>query len=143
MSYLQGVDEQIKIFFYSLGTGGILSLIYDSFRIIRDSFKSNKLTTFLCDLIFSVIASIITFLYLLLMNNGRIRLYIFIGEALGFLIWYFTLGQIFKSAINSLKRKIQSTQTKLKGLFMKLKNKKLPIKHFNALKTRLDAKKGS
>ena len=143
MSYLQGVEEQVKIFLYSSGTGAVISVVYDLFWLIRNIFGSNKIFIFFCDLIFSISASIITFLYMLLMNNGRIRLYILLGEALGFIIWYLTFGKIIKRNFNIFKRKIQSTEIKFKGQFSKFKIQKIPAEHFNALKTRLEAKKGS
>ena len=143
MTYLQGVDEQLKIFLYSLGMGAILCMLYDIFKALRVMMNFGSKLIFLQDLIYSVFASILTFLYLLLMNNGRVRLYILLGEVLGFLTYYFTLSKLFNNSLYIFKRKITALQIKLFTPLRKINFKNLPLKHFNALKNRFGAKKGS
>ena len=143
MSYLQGLDEQFKIFFYSLGAGAVICIIYECIKQIRNIFGMSNILVFFLDLIFSFIAAIVTFIYMLIMNSGRVRLYILIGELFGFLIYYFTFGKFLSNAFSNIKRKVQKLKKKIFEKLSKLCLKNKQIKFFNLLKSKVGVKKGS
>lgn len=88
------VSNQSVIFLQSCLLGGIIGVLYDIFRILRLAFKTNKYIILVQDLIFFIIAAIITFVFLLINGDGQIRIFIIIGEILGFTIYFLTLGVV-------------------------------------------------
>ena len=97
------------VFLWSVCVGGLLGVCYDVFRIIRIAVPGGKALIFLQDLIFFLIAAIVSFLFLLANNQGVIRGYLLAGELLGFVLYYFTVGSlVYKaaSAIINLMKKI-------------------------------------
>lgn len=86
---------QINIFLLSVGFGVLLAFLYDLFRLIhRLIFKSSK-GIFFIDLSYCVISSILTFLFLLAVNYGKLRIYLLAGAVLGFLCWYIGISPLF------------------------------------------------
>ncbi len=96
---------QITIFFYSSGFGLFLSCFYDFYKTIHYLiFKSSKMLVF-SDFIYGILFSLFTFLFILVINFGQLRLYIIVGIALGFAAWNFTLSQFFVKFLFWLKYK--------------------------------------
>jgi len=94
MGYMQGVSEQLKVFLYSFGLGFLLGILYDVFRILRMIFSFGKIMTFIQDFLYVVICAFLTFGFALVLNDGKIMFYIFFGECIGWLIYYFSLGSL-------------------------------------------------
>jgi len=93
------VSAQLVQFIYSLAFGAALGLLYDMFRIIRIAFMPGKVILIYEDIIYMIISAISTFAFIFNINSGSLRLFIFIGVILGFIVYYFTLGTlVFKSA---------------------------------------------
>lgn len=110
------IPEQRLLFImilYSAAIGAMLGVIYDVFRIIRIAVslgekqkpKSNGkrakireavsfVVIFIEDVLFFIIAAIITILFIFMVNNGQVRLFAVTGEIFGFLLYYFTVGRI-------------------------------------------------
>lgn len=101
---------------YSAAIGALLGVIYDIFRIIRiavqiserdnanGNAKSAKMREtfsfiiiFIEDILFFIIAAIITILFIFMVNNGQVRLFAITGEILGFTVYYFTVGRVVKA----------------------------------------------
>jgi len=87
-------SQQAFLFAQACLLGVALGVVYDIFRILRIAVKTNTVVAFIEDLLFFIIATAATFMFLLLMDDGRIRWYPFLGEALGFMVYYFTLGRL-------------------------------------------------
>ena len=80
-------QEQIFIFFFIIGI--IIGIIFDIFRVIRKSFKTSDLLTFIEDFIFlGLIFSIIK------LNGGEVRFYLFLGIFVGILIYSLTISNL-------------------------------------------------
>ncbi len=88
---------QIQIFLYSCILGIILGLIYDCFKILRLITNLNKKYLIFLDIIFMSISAIITFIFLLALNFGQIRLHLILGELLGFITYKLTLSKLIIS----------------------------------------------
>ena len=89
------LNTPLNTFLFSLPTGIIIGVLFDIFRFIRKiGFNSYKHTLFQ-DILFSILASVIIFLFTFCINGGVYRSYMFIGVALSFYIYYNTLGYIF------------------------------------------------
>lgn len=115
MDYIQGLAGQTEIFLYSLGFGFLLGILYDVFRTLRLIISLSKGFAFFCDLLYFVICAFLTFCFILVADSGRVRLYVFFGEALGWFIYYFSFGAIairFTNAVTGFFRRIFSAVSK-------------------------------
>lgn len=88
------LQAQTVTFFISVSVGFLLCLCYDMFKILRMSVKHSTLAFFVEDIIYSVAAAFITFIFLLSQTGGRVRSYILLGELLGFFLFRLTLSKI-------------------------------------------------
>ena len=101
MRYMQGVSEQLSVFLYSFGLGFLLGVLYDFFRMLRMIFPFGRVLIFIQDFLYVIICAFATFCFALVLNDGRIMFYIFLGEALGWIIYYFSVGVLVMRAVNS------------------------------------------
>ena len=101
MRYMQGVSEQLSVFLYSFGLGFLLGVLYDLFRMLRKIFPFGRVLIFIQDFLYVIICAFVTFCFALVLNDGRIMFYIFFGEALGWIIYYFSVGVLVMRAVNS------------------------------------------
>ncbi len=102
MVYIQGLAEQTRIFFYALGFGFLLGILYDLFRTLRMIISRSKPFVFFMDLLYFAVCAFLTFCFILVADSGKIRAYVALGETLGWLIYYFSFGTIamkFTSAV--------------------------------------------
>ncbi len=104
MVYIQGLAAQTQIFFYSLGFGFLLGILYDVFRTLRLIISSSKTFAFVADIIYFSLGSFLTFCFVMVVDSGKIRMYVFFGEILGWLIWYFSFGAIALRVTNAVIR---------------------------------------
>lgn len=94
MEYILSLSTQVVSFLYSLGFGLIIGILYDALRVIRIILSFSKTATYVTDILFSVTASIMTFLFCLSVTNGEVRFYIILGEFIGFFVFYFSFGSV-------------------------------------------------
>lgn len=85
-------SEQTLIFFASLGVGFLLGVLYDFLRALRLSFTKGRAAVVVFDLIYFSAVALGSYIFILAANKGEIRSYIIIGELLGALFYYFSLG---------------------------------------------------
>ncbi len=76
-------DGQVDTFFITVATGMFLGLVFDFYRVLRAFYRPRWLLTALADLAYWLFATGAVFLALLYGNWGELRLYAFIGLALG------------------------------------------------------------
>lgn len=94
MGYIQGMAEQTGVFFYSLGFGFLLGIVYDLFRTFRLIISRSAGFAFFADTLYFVLCGFLIFFFMLVTDKGRIRLYAAAGEILGWFIYYFSLGAV-------------------------------------------------
>lgn len=75
--------------------GIVLGIIFDSFRIIRKSFKTPDFVTYIEDILFWIISGIILLFCIFTFNNGELRLYLFASIIVGNIIYMVTLSKYF------------------------------------------------
>jgi spore cortex biosynthesis protein YabQ len=88
------LQEQMHQLFLSCGMGFVLGLWYELFRIPRLILNSGRRAVFFQDLLFFLTAAVLTFLFSLAVMDGRLRFYLFLGEAIGFASYYRTVGRL-------------------------------------------------
>ena len=86
---------QLLSFIRSLILGVLLCVLYDFIKSLRLTADFSAITIFFQDIIYSVIASFITFIFLLSVTNGEMRGYVILGILAGFIISRFTLSRLF------------------------------------------------
>ena len=88
------IGDQWKIFMEALAVGFVRGGCYDVFRIIRTAFKFGRKLFIVSDFVFCLWTGFLSFSFLLNRNFGILRGYIFLGEGIGFLCWYFSIGRL-------------------------------------------------
>lgn len=85
--------KELWIFGYSCLLGVGLGILYDVFRIIRMLINTRNITIFLQDIIYFIVSGLVTFLFVLGINEGQSRFYILAGEGIGWIAYHITLGE--------------------------------------------------
>ena len=123
---------QTTSFLYSMALGVVLSVVYDIFRIIRVAFGGKKTAVFIEDLIFSLVALVLTFVFVIAFNNGELRFFVLIGELLGFVVCHYTIGKIIigfsRAIINAVRWFFKLVFTPISKMFKKILPKIKEIK---------------
>lgn len=93
------VAEQLKIFFLIFSWGLFLAFLSDCYSVLRRIVKPGKLTAALGDVVFWLVAAVISFLFFLHVNLAEIRFYVFLALACGWGLYILLLGQRVKVAL--------------------------------------------
>lgn len=86
---------QFNIFINFILTGFIIGILYDVFRILRKSFKTLDIVTYIQDIIFWILTGIILLYSIFTFNNGELRGYIFIGILSGVVLYMLLISKYF------------------------------------------------
>ncbi len=132
--YLDTIAEQSRVFFYSLGMGFLLGVIYDIFEFIGFLLPRKRMFIIPRDVIFMVTSAFLMFLFSLSVNNGSFKFHIYTGAIAGFFICFFSLGKF-------LQKTFFTVAILLKGIFKKFKRGILSIIIKNRKKREEKAKK--
>ena len=92
---------------WSLLLGVFLGFCYEFFRFAHRLHPGAVWLIFLEDLLFSGICLCGMLLLFFNLSYGRMRLYAFVGVPTGFVLWYFTLGRLFRLACLRLVAKLR------------------------------------
>lgn len=88
------LSDQTVYFLFSLVYGAVLSALYDIVRIIRFAGANKPIHIILSDVVYFVVCAFATFLYALPFNYGSVRYFVLFGEAVGFVVYRFTVGEV-------------------------------------------------
>lgn len=113
------ISEQALEFLLSCLLGAVLGVLYDAFRILRAAIPHGRILTLLEDILFWALSAVITFFFLLLFSEGQVRLYILLGELLGFIVYYFTVGSLVIGASKWIIRQVKRFLRFLYRLFIR------------------------
>lgn len=95
------LQSQTMFFLGSCLLGMCLGIVYDIFRISRLAVKTCNIIIFIEDLLFFIIVTISSFVYLIANNEGVMRGFLLIGELLGAILYFSSLSiAIMKAAQN-------------------------------------------
>ena len=155
--YLYGLSlaTQTKGFLLSMGLGFVMGFFYDLFRIIRLAISKKKVFIIIFDLLYCIFLCFVSFVFCMTVNEGQFRLYLLLGEAIGFAVYYFSLGvvvftfgeksvEVIKSCFKRIFKIITTFSTKLENFvennFQSSKNpsKRKENNLKNSFKTTLD-----
>ena len=93
------LDNTIAMQLYSLLiftiSGVAIGIFFDIFRILRRTFKTPDIITYIEDTIFWICTGIFFLFLLFKFNNGQIRNYVIIGIIMGVVIYILTISKYF------------------------------------------------
>ena len=96
MAHLDNIIlTQLYSLFIFIITGIVIGILFDIFRILRKSFTTPDIITYIEDIIFWVISGSFFMFVLFKFNNGEIRSYVLLGLLSGILIYLFTISKYF------------------------------------------------
>lgn len=104
------ISNQASLFLIFTIEGIIIGLIFDIFRILRKSFKTNDIVTYVEDILFWLITGFLILYSIFIFNYGEIRFFMFVGIFLGAMFYMLLISRyvikISVSVIDFLKRTI-------------------------------------
>lgn len=77
------VKDQAYLFLIFIANGIIIGILFDFFRILRKTFKTSDMITYVEDLLFWILTGSILLYSIFTFNNGEIRLFMFLSIAIG------------------------------------------------------------
>lgn len=89
------VISQLYSFLAYIISGVLISVFFDIFRVLRKSFKTSDLVTYIEDIIFWLATGMFLLYVIFKFNNGEIRAYIFLGIALGVTLYILLFSKYF------------------------------------------------
>lgn len=98
------VAHQTQCFLLSLLLGAALGVLFDFFRILRLALPSPRWLVSAEDLLYFVLAAWCSLRFMLFVNQGEVRSFILVGEILGWVLYFFTMGQIVIKAADGVLR---------------------------------------
>lgn len=97
------INNEFSIFLAFILIGIIISFLFDFFRILRRVYQTPDFITIIQDIAFWIISGIILLSGIFILNEGKIRAYLFIGILAGILFYIITLSKtIIKIGTNIL-----------------------------------------
>lgn len=94
--------EDINIFYLTLYGGIAIGLLFDLYRVLRANFKIVKKISFVFDVIFWILITIVVFITINLLERFDLRYYHFVALFLGFALYYNTISKYIFSIFNKL-----------------------------------------
>ena len=89
------VTNQAYLFIIFAINGIIIGILFDIFRILRRSFKTTDIITYVQDILFWILTGFILLYSIFTFSNGEIRFYMFLGVFLGCLIYMLMFSKYF------------------------------------------------
>ncbi|HHX51028.1 MAG TPA: spore cortex biosynthesis protein YabQ [Clostridia bacterium] len=81
------VWQQLQFFFQTILIGIVVGILVDFYRTVRRLSNPRQWITITGDFIFWVFLTVLVFYFLLLVNWGQVRAYVFIGMIIGLLVY--------------------------------------------------------
>ncbi len=89
------MNNQAFLFLIFIINGILVGFLFDIFRVLRKSFKTSDIITYIEDILFWIVAGVLTLYFIFNYNNGEIRFFIFLGIILGISIYILTISKYF------------------------------------------------
>lgn len=124
---LHPIPEPTLLFLYSCVMGAALGVIYDMFRIFRLAVKTHKIVIVFQDILYLGIWAMAVLWFSVYVGNGEVRLFYLVGTVLGWIVYYFTIGQLVFAVAGGVILVVKKAFGWLDRVFMK------PILHAAAV----------
>lgn len=145
MEYIQGISTQTTLFLYSLALGFALGILYDVFRTLRMFVPRVRWFVVAADVLYFILCGVISFFFMLVTDEGKLRIYTVLGITLGWCVWYFSFGvvamKLSNAAVKLVKRFFRLIFAPIKFLIRKINRFTRKIPSFFKKRTRKSIKK--
>lgn len=121
--------QQTTAFLWSIALGVFLGIFYGLLKIIRISASSGKALTVSLDIIFMLVSALSLFMLSLAYLLGFVRIYMFLGSLIGFLLYRITLGAAFSKLCTPIIRFVKKALRIIFIYFKKIAKSLLKIAH--------------
>lgn len=81
------IEHQVNLVVYSIASGFLTGGLFDIYRIIRGFENPNKIITYIQDILFWILSSILVFIFLLYFNYAYIGFYVYLFITMGILLY--------------------------------------------------------
>ena len=89
------LSNQLYVFLIYCLCGVIIGIFFDVFRILRKSFKTPDIITYIEDVLFWFLTGLFLIFVIFKFNNGELRSYIFVGLGLGITMYLLIFSKLF------------------------------------------------
>ena len=89
------IMNQVYLFFIFIANGVLIGILFDFFRILRKSFKTSDIVTYIEDFLFWILTGFSILYFMFVFNNGEIRLFMFLGIAVGITLYMLIFSSFF------------------------------------------------
>ena len=107
------IYTEFNIFLAFILIGLIIGFLFDFFRILRRTYKTPDFITIIEDIVFWLVSGIILLLGIFILNEGKIRAYLFLGLFLGIIVKY--VGKILKKLLQAFIKRVNKLKIDLKS----------------------------
>lgn len=87
--------NQLYILFVFIISGSIIGILFDLFRILRKSFKTPDIITYIEDTLFWIITGLFLLYIIFKYSFGEIRIYMFVSLIIGVVTYFLTISKYF------------------------------------------------
>ena len=113
---------QLYNFFIFIILGMLVSFIFDFFRALRKTFKTNDVITYIEDILFWIISGFLIMSSIFKFNDGEIRFYLFVGLLLGIFIYIILLTKLINKILEILMKPIKGVLNIIISIFKRFYN---------------------
>lgn len=89
------MQNQVYVFIAFILNGMLIGILFDIFRILRKSFKTPDIVTYIEDIIFGIMSGVLILFSIMKFNNGELRIYLFLGIVLGLSLYLLIFSNAF------------------------------------------------
>lgn len=112
------MDSQLHTFIITIATGIFLGILFDGYRVLRGTFRPRVVMTWVADLLYWLIATVVVFLALVVSNWGELRFYVFLGIVSGVIVYYRWLSLYAIRLLSAIVRLVKGIIMLLKKMIM-------------------------
>lgn len=89
------MHNQVYTFIIFILNGFLIGLLFDTFRILRKSFKTSNFITNIQDITFWILSGLLLIYSIFTFTDGYLRLYIFFGVLFGYILYLLIFSKIY------------------------------------------------
>lgn len=92
----------LRVFLFACLLGGVLSVFYGVFKILRIAIRFSAAAVAVQDFVFWFFSGLAVFMFALWQNDGIVRGYVLFGAVIGALFYYWTVGTLITRSAEAI-----------------------------------------
>ena len=94
--------QDMNVFYATIYGGILIGILFDINRSLKENFKIIKKTSFILDVLFWIVITLIVFIVVNTISKFQLRYYHFVSLAVGFILYYNTISKFILKFNNIL-----------------------------------------